>query len=752
MWVNRSDEPWVPSEDLSRGPQSGFLENYGRAVDDQMVGRSMLALGFNFKEQDEKNVKLIQQLTGDKTFEALTPGEYDSIAGEIEDGQTQWVSEAFRQRYANQRERLIELKKQYPQIKTYDEVWQQTKAYAQQTQREYEDTQARADVWGKVGGLTGSMLGSMTYRDPLNVVTLGVGGVGKTIVVKAATEGAAQGAVEAVNQFTGVSRNRRLMGLDNSLGQQLTAVGGAVAGGVILRGGGELGAKGLDKLAELPAYKSLSASTRNVFDNMLGRQPGGGDPVEHVLDLTEHIESSGNPNAQSDTSSAAGAYGMTRRTFLNLVRRNNPELADLSDAQVLEKRFDRDFSRQKAKELHEENAGALKAAGLPVTPENLRVTYFLGAPDGIRTLKADPSTPMDQLVPGHAIDANEKLLKGKTAGEVVAHERGLMNQRPVSNADLVKAVDELKPELTPPQRGAVEHLRRQVEEDEVVPTVEQKQRVDAAEQALNDGTPVSKSVAAGDEPIQPQLNKIENSINDLLADRENPVKADEKIDVSEMSEPQVVQSGAASAQYRVAPGGEFRLDDFNYLGGRQARKDATDLMQQLTGTADRRGMTVTMEAPPKTLRGSNGQRRANPMRSFAEKHGFVEAVDANGKPTGTMVRQPAMAPQPAEARAPATETAEPAPPARDNAPATPQEVERTADAVKQSKLDAGKSLASTLKAKAKEKLSKAEAMLYAEPKVDEKGNVVLENRRPDDILAELEEDEQVLKAMKECSI
>jgi len=42
----------------------------------------------------------------------------------------------------------------------------------------------------------------------------------------------------------------------------------------------------------------------------------------------------------------------------------------------------------------------------------------------LKVLGADPSTPVDQLLPAKVINANERLLRGKTAGEV----RDMMQQ------------------------------------------------------------------------------------------------------------------------------------------------------------------------------------------------------------------------------------------------------------------------------------------------------------------------------------
>jgi hypothetical protein len=68
----------------------------------------------------------------------------------------------------------------------------------------------------------------------------------------------------------------------------------------------------------------------------------------------------------------------------------------------------------------QENKNALSRANLAPTPGNTRLAHFLGSGGAINVLKADPNTPVEQLVSSDAIRANPEVLKGKTAGQVAA--------------------------------------------------------------------------------------------------------------------------------------------------------------------------------------------------------------------------------------------------------------------------------------------------------------------------------------------
>jgi hypothetical protein len=118
--------------------------------------------------------------------------------------------------------------------------------------------------------------------------------------------------------------------------------------------------------------------------------------MDLFLDRLMMAESGGRDGARNPRSTALGPFQFIESTFLEVVARH--------------------FAAETAKL---ENAALLVAAGLPASYANLRLAFFAGAEGAIRVLKADPATPVRQLLGAAAIGANAFLAR-MTAGDVVA--------------------------------------------------------------------------------------------------------------------------------------------------------------------------------------------------------------------------------------------------------------------------------------------------------------------------------------------
>jgi hypothetical protein len=141
------------------------------------------------------------------------------------------------------------------------------------------------------------------------------------------------------------------------------------------------------------------------------------------MDITDDIigaESSGNPRAKADKSSALGPGQFLKNTWLDMIKRYRPDLAQgKSEAEILAMRTDPDLSRQMTAAYAAENSGKLSRAGLPVTPGSTYLMHFAGPGGGVALMKADPNTPVESILGAKVIEANPQL-KGKTAGWVIA--------------------------------------------------------------------------------------------------------------------------------------------------------------------------------------------------------------------------------------------------------------------------------------------------------------------------------------------
>lgn len=162
------------------------------------------------------------------------------------------------------------------------------------------------------------------------------------------------------------------------------------------------------------------------------------------------IESSLDPGAQADTSSAAGLFQFTGGTWLAMLGRHGAEhglgwaqaaIADgqLSNpamrAQIMALRFDPQASSAMAAELAGENRVALQGVlGRDPDPAELYMAHFLGAEGAGRfltALSADPQASAASLLP-KAAAANRAIFFSpggapRSLGEVMDLLRGRMN-------------------------------------------------------------------------------------------------------------------------------------------------------------------------------------------------------------------------------------------------------------------------------------------------------------------------------------
>ncbi|MFN7089986.1 MAG: hypothetical protein ACK4P4_05490 [Allorhizobium sp.] len=145
-------------------------------------------------------------------------------------------------------------------------------------------------------------------------------------------------------------------------------------------------------------------------------QPAGGDRIDKIIG----VESGGKADAKNPNSSATGGGQFITSTWMDMVKRRRPDLLEgRSTAEVLALRNDMGLSREMTGYLAEENSEFLRNQGLQDTDGNVYLAHFLGPRGASQVLKADPSTPISDIVGQDAVNANP-FLKGKTAADVVA--------------------------------------------------------------------------------------------------------------------------------------------------------------------------------------------------------------------------------------------------------------------------------------------------------------------------------------------
>lgn len=172
-------------------------------------------------------------------------------------------------------------------------------------------------------------------------------------------------------------------------------------------------------------FKTPEAAARFAGGSAGGR--AGGFTLEKVVDRIIGAESRGDATAQNPNSSAGGAGQFIDSTWISMVTRYRPDLAATrSREQILALKGNGDLSREMTKAYAGENVESLKAAGITPTAGRVYLAHFLGPDGAVKVLKADPGTPVSNIVGEAAVSANKSILAGKTAGDVAGWADGKM--------------------------------------------------------------------------------------------------------------------------------------------------------------------------------------------------------------------------------------------------------------------------------------------------------------------------------------
>lgn len=135
------------------------------------------------------------------------------------------------------------------------------------------------------------------------------------------------------------------------------------------------------------------------------------------------VESGGRAIAKNADSSATGAGQFIKETWLELFKKYFPDrAANLNDTMMLELRKDATLSKKMVEAYATENAKVLQKAGLTVTEASLYLAHFLGPNGAVKVLKKfaeDPNAPVSDVVSKDAVNANQRILKGKSVGDVI---------------------------------------------------------------------------------------------------------------------------------------------------------------------------------------------------------------------------------------------------------------------------------------------------------------------------------------------
>jgi hypothetical protein len=142
-------------------------------------------------------------------------------------------------------------------------------------------------------------------------------------------------------------------------------------------------------------------------------QPAFNRTPGYATNVTGIENATGNPNAKNPNSSATGDGQFISATWLDLMKRNRPDLVQgKSDADILALRADPNLSREMIDVYGMENTDYLKAGGIQnVGDAEKYAAHFFGPTGAVKVLKADPNASFASILPPEVIKANPHLTK-----------------------------------------------------------------------------------------------------------------------------------------------------------------------------------------------------------------------------------------------------------------------------------------------------------------------------------------------------
>jgi len=140
-----------------------------------------------------------------------------------------------------------------------------------------------------------------------------------------------------------------------------------------------------------------------------------------MVNLTDQIigvESGGNPYAKNPRSSATGAGQFISSTWLDMINRHRPDLAQgRSREEILQMRNDPNLSRDMTRAYADQNSAFLRSKGYEATPANTYLSHFAG-PSGASAILANPGATVEALLGPEAVRANP-FMQGWTGQDVI---------------------------------------------------------------------------------------------------------------------------------------------------------------------------------------------------------------------------------------------------------------------------------------------------------------------------------------------
>lgn len=289
----------------SVGPSVSPWEMLQQSFVQQRRVDSELALSSELSSRWTENLSRLRAL-GQNFDTAILPRSYSRFAEYVREGTevTEDDDYPIRREFENlQRANEAIRQLNNPEIQTFEQILDEVSAMQREVEEETASMSERTDAWGQIAGMAGAIAGSFTMRDPLNLLTMGLG-FGRTVATRIAVDMGIAAGVVGATEYTAVQPNRRLAGLPER--DPLFNIAAATLGAGIIRGG----------------IEGIGAGVRRLR----------GQPEEIDFDLRDsQLQQMFEANQASPTA-RAGAQALDDITF---VERNNP----YGDGQAANARF-----------------------------------------------------------------------------------------------------------------------------------------------------------------------------------------------------------------------------------------------------------------------------------------------------------------------------------------------------------------------------------------------------------------------------
>ena len=270
------DATSVTPSDAASGPLVGFFDSWAAGVDAQMRTSAQYGIEYFMQDLDWQQTQSLLEAGVDAppqlmlSLEDAQPGEGNFSVGQMMRDDSGYYEDfipersepyinvarhyagegvdddAFHTRLQAYDARIAELKERHPELSLMSSEDMFSRVRKDAVAAEHRRENDRRTWGGAAGGFFGEALASLhPGTDPLNFYTLGVGGVGKTAAQRILGQVGMQGAVETINQVTGVQEERRLLGLSHGFADAAGRVGSTALGAGVLQGVGEVAGYGL---------------------------------------------------------------------------------------------------------------------------------------------------------------------------------------------------------------------------------------------------------------------------------------------------------------------------------------------------------------------------------------------------------------------------------------------------------------------------------------------------------------------------